>query len=315
MSYNIRSGNGDLDGTAAAIRASAPDVVALQEVDVHWAERSNFVDEASVLGARLGMQVRFARIYKLPGASAAQLPREFGVALLSRYPIVRFRDDTLTRLSTQESNPVPAPMPGLLEATIDVHGTPVRVFNTHLDYRSDPGVRRRQVAEMLAYIGAPSAPTLVFGDMNAPPDAPELQPLLHRLRDAWAAVSDSAGFTYPAEAPSKRIDYVLVSPHFQVRDASVPATQASDHRPVVVDLVLGRAHAGVRPGLGRSYRYGRGLSSSRRADVDVAAASLLAVFAMNCGCRSGLASTNARRTPSASRSVAYTGVPGCCRHD
>jgi endonuclease/exonuclease/phosphatase family metal-dependent hydrolase len=237
MSYNIRSGNGDLDGTAAAIRALAPDIVALQEVDVHWAARSKFVDQASALGERLGMQVRFAPIYQLPGESTGEPMREFGVALLSRYPIVRSRNDTLTRLSTQQQNPVPAPMPGLLEATIDVQGTSVRVFNTHLDYRSDPHVRQQQVTEMLAHIGAPTVPTLVFGDMNAEPDAPELQPLLHRLRDAWLAM-DGPGFTYPADAPAKRIDYVLLSPRFRVRSASVPATRASDHRPVVVDLVL-----------------------------------------------------------------------------
>ncbi|HEX6964419.1 MAG TPA: endonuclease/exonuclease/phosphatase family protein [Gemmatimonadaceae bacterium] len=254
MTYNIRSGNGNLDGTAAAIRASAPDIVALQEVDVHWAERSNFVDEAAALSDKLGMQVRFARIYRFPGASDSsvnaarardagtrdsQPAREFGVALLSRFPVVHFEDDTLTRLSTQEADPVPTPMPGLLDATIDVHGTRVRVFNTHLDYRKDPRVREQQVAEMLRDIGTDSVPTLVFGDMNATPDAPELQPLLHRLRDAWATANGSTpGFTYPAESPAERIDYVLVSSHFHVRGARVPNTLASDHRPVVVDLVL-----------------------------------------------------------------------------
>jgi endonuclease/exonuclease/phosphatase family metal-dependent hydrolase len=239
MSYNIRSGNGSLDGTAAAIRASSPDAVALQEVDVHWAERSGFADQAAGLAERLGMQVRFAHIYRLPGASASQPPREFGVALLSRYPIVRWRNDTLTRLSTQVPNAVPAPMPGLLEATLDVRGTSVRVLNTHLDYRADPAVRRTQVAELVARVDASPVPTIVFGDMNAAPDAPELQPLLRRLRDAWPRDS-GAGYTYPAEAPDRRIDYVLVSPHFDVRAASVPATDASDHRPVVVDLVLHR---------------------------------------------------------------------------
>lgn len=238
MSFNIRSGNGNLDGTADAIRASAADVVALQEVDVHWAERSNFADQASVLGEQLGMQVRFARIYHLPGASATSPAREFGVALLSKFPIVRWSNDTLTRLSTQEPNPVPAPMPGLLDATIDVHGTLVRVFNTHLDYRSDPRVRQQQVSEMLARIHEASEPTIVFGDMNAKPEAPELQPLLRRLRDAWPGVGVGPGFTYPADAPSERIDYVLVSPHFRVRSASVVLTEASDHRPVVVDLKL-----------------------------------------------------------------------------
>jgi endonuclease/exonuclease/phosphatase family metal-dependent hydrolase len=153
MTYNIEAGNHDLTRIAEVIRAAAPDVVGLQEVDVHWSERSNFADQAALLGEQLGLAVRFARIYSMP-AAPAQPPREFGVALLSRFRVTSWANDTLTRLSTQEANPVPTRMPGLLEATIDVHGTVVRMFDTHLDYQSDPGVRRQQVAEMLAYIGA-----------------------------------------------------------------------------------------------------------------------------------------------------------------
>ena len=206
---------------------------------MHWSVRSNFVDQASTLADRLKMQVRFARIYEFPGADAVAPPRTYGVALLSRYPIVASRNHMLTRLSTQQEGSPPAPLPGFLEATIDVDGTRVRAFNTHLDYRPDAKVREQQVAEMLAIIGEPSTPTLLFGDLNAPPAAPELQPLLRRLRDSWPA-SAGAGLTYPATEPVKRIDYVLTSTHFRVRSAWVPVTDASDHRPVVVDLMIGR---------------------------------------------------------------------------
>ncbi|MFL5543141.1 MAG: endonuclease/exonuclease/phosphatase family protein, partial [Gemmatimonadaceae bacterium] len=112
MTYNIRFGNGDLAGTAQAIRASSPDLVALQEVDVHWGERSNFLDQASVLGEQLQMQVRFARIYQFPGTREGDPSREFGVALLSKFPVVDFTNHTITRLSTQETNPAPALLPG-----------------------------------------------------------------------------------------------------------------------------------------------------------------------------------------------------------
>ncbi|HMG00251.1 MAG TPA: endonuclease/exonuclease/phosphatase family protein [Gemmatimonadaceae bacterium] len=237
MTYNIRSGNGDLAGTVKAIRASVPDLVGLQEVDVHWAERSGFLDQATALGDQLGMQVRFARIYQFAGVPPHDAPREFGVALLSKFPILDWSNHVITRLSTQETNPVPAPLPGFLEARIDVRGTAVRVFNTHLDYRSDPQVRRQQVSDMLRYIDDASGPTLLFGDLNAPPDAPEIQPLLAKLTDAWPA-SAGPGLTDPADEPRKRIDYVLVSKDFRVRSASVPVTLASDHRPVLVDLVL-----------------------------------------------------------------------------
>jgi endonuclease/exonuclease/phosphatase family metal-dependent hydrolase len=93
---------------------------------------------------------------------------------------------------------------------------------------------------MLARIGAVDAPTLLLGDMNASPDAPELQPLFARMHDSWLPTT-GPGFTYPADTPTQRIDYVLVSPNGRVDTAFVPfVPAASDHRPVVVDLSFGR---------------------------------------------------------------------------
>jgi endonuclease/exonuclease/phosphatase family metal-dependent hydrolase len=88
---------------------------------------------------------------------------------------------------------------------------------------------------MLTHVDT-AAPTLVFGDMNAPPTAPELQPLLASLHDVLHGRPDE--LTYPADAPTARDDYILTSSHFRVRDARVPVTQASDHRPVVASLEL-----------------------------------------------------------------------------
>ncbi len=128
-------------------------------------------------------------------------------------------------------------MPGFLEVTIDVRGRRVRVFNTHLDYRGNPAVRRQQVSESLAIIGESATPVLMFGDLNAVPSAPELQPLFRRLRDGWPDTAGT-GFSYPAIKPVRRIDYVLASQHFRVIFARVPDSQASDHRPVVMDVVI-----------------------------------------------------------------------------
>jgi endonuclease/exonuclease/phosphatase family metal-dependent hydrolase len=233
---------------ANAVREQAPDVVALQEVDVHWSERSGFADQATQLAAALKMEVRFAHIYRLAPREAGQPPREFGVALLSRHRIVSWSNDSLTRLSTQDANAVPARMPGLLRATFDVNGCRLRILTTHLDYRADPSVRRQQVAEIVGYVGELADPTIVAGDLNAPPDASELAPLLRVFRDAWSAASSIGrtgdGLTYPAEVPAKRIDYVLVSPHFIVQSATVPLARASDHRPVIADVRLDRGTCG-----------------------------------------------------------------------
>lgn len=234
-SYNIQYGGKGIDQVIAAIKSLDADIIALQEVDVHWSSRSAFMNQATLLSRRLGMEIRFAPIYQLPPSGPSSPPREFGVALLTRYPIVAFTNRNLTRLSTQEANAHPIPMPGLLDVTIDVRGTRIRVLNTHLDYRSDPTVRQTQVAEIVLALSDSRLPTLLMGDLNAQPGSAELQPLFQSLRDTWTR-SAGEGFTYPSSAPVRKIDYVLASPAFRVRSSRVAATEASDHRPVIVDL-------------------------------------------------------------------------------
>lgn len=234
-SYNIQYGGKGIDQVIAAIKSFDADIIALQEVDVHWSSRSAFMDQATFLARGLGMEIRFAPIYRLSPASPSSPPREFGVALVTRYPIVAFTNRNLTRLSTQQPNAQPTPMPGLLDATIDVRGKRIRVLNTHLDYRADPSVRQTQVAEMVIALSESRLPTLLAGDLNAQPGATELQPLFQRLRDTWTS-SAGQGFTFPSSAPVRKIDYILASPAFRVRSSRVPSTDASDHRPVVVDL-------------------------------------------------------------------------------
>jgi len=184
----------------------------------------------------LGVEVRFAPIYRLPG-SAGQPAREFGVALLSKLPILSWSNDSLTRLSTQETSPTPARMPGLLRAVVNFRGTRITVLTTHLDYRSDPAIRRAQVDEIVRVLGQSSGPTILAGDLNATPEALELQPLFGRLMDAWRT-SKKPGYTYPAKAPTKRIDYVLYSDPFVQVDTRVPESATADHRPVIVSLRL-----------------------------------------------------------------------------
>ncbi|MFV0132481.1 endonuclease/exonuclease/phosphatase family protein [Streptomyces sp. HMX87] len=239
--YNIHAGAGqdgvfDLDRTAEAVRGLDADVIGLQEVDVHWGARSGFVDEARELAAELGMRVFFAPIYDLDPAAEGGQRRQYGVAILSRHPVLEAENHEITRLSTQAPDSVPAPAPGFAEVVVNVKGSHVHVYSTHLDYRSDPSVRATQVADMLQVLAADRGPKILVGDFNAEATAPELAPLWRELRDA----SPDGGGTYPAVGPVKRIDSVTVSPGVTVTGARTVATDASDHRPVVTDLNLHR---------------------------------------------------------------------------
>jgi len=252
--YNIHAGAGqdnvyDLARTAAAIRSLRADVVGLQEVDVHWGARSEWQDTATELANRLDMYVAFAPIYSLDPVTDGDPRREFGVAVLSKYPLVSFENHDITRLSTQDPNPVPAPAPGFLEAVVRAKGVLTHVYVTHLDYRGDPTVRAMQVEDTRRIMAhdPPGEPQILLGDLNADPTAPELAPLWTELEDAWAVAQvrrGEPGLTYPASTPVKRIDVVAASTGITVPLADVPdtdlATTASDHRPVVATLLLPR---------------------------------------------------------------------------
>ena len=245
MSYNIEYGHEGLAKVIEVIRDLQPDIVGLQEVDVHWSERSHFSDQAALVAKGTGMSYRFAHIYEIPNADSSKPPREFGVALLSRYPIIAFTNHDITRHSTQDTAATPAPMPGFLEAMVNVNGQIIRVFNVHLDYRREPDVRKKQVAEILSHIVGDAGMIILTGDLNATPDAPELRPLFDVLNDTWPQHTDS-GLTYSSMKPEKRIDYVLVSDFLCSLRTSVPKVHASDHYPVVVDLVYNGGCKSIR---------------------------------------------------------------------
>jgi endonuclease/exonuclease/phosphatase family metal-dependent hydrolase len=247
VSYNIHTGIGsdgrlDLARTVDMLRTFDADVIGLQEIDVHWGARSDWRDQAHDLADALDMQVFFAPIYSLDPPSAGEPRREYGLAVLTDLPVLSTENHLLTRLSTQGTDPVPEPAPGFPEMVVSVRGAIVHVYATHLDYRADPSVRAMQVQDTLEILDQDrdGAQQVLVGDFNAPPDAPELTPLWTELVDGWEVTGDGAGLTYPTVDPVKRIDYVTHSHNVETLDTDVVQTNASDHLPVVADLVVRR---------------------------------------------------------------------------
>ncbi|WP_408010005.1 endonuclease/exonuclease/phosphatase family protein [Pseudalkalibacillus sp. A8] len=250
MTYNIHAGAGsdgvyDTDQIANVIQESGAEIIGLQEVDVHWGARSNYDNIVKDLAEQLDMHYFFAPIYDFDPLSEDAPRRQFGVAVLSKYPILQATNHEITRLSTQDANPEPRPSPGFAEAIINVNGKIVPFYVTHLDYRGDPTVRMMQVDDMLNIFQEQSGDKILVGDMNATPDAQELSPLFENFTDAWSInTDDPPGYTYSALSPSKRIDYIFTSDKMIVQHSEVISTLASDHLPVIADIILTRGHNG-----------------------------------------------------------------------
>jgi endonuclease/exonuclease/phosphatase family metal-dependent hydrolase len=233
--FNIRHGVGldgalDLARIAAVVERTGAEVVGLQEVDRHWSERSNFVDQATWLAQWLDMDVAFGANLDLDPPVPGAPRRQYGTAILSTYKI---RETTNTLLP----RPLGGEQRGLLEALIKVRGIPVRVFNTHLQHDSQVE-RLAQVDRIRQVLATAQESVVLLGDLNATPDTPEIAGLTDLLVDAWVTAGVGDGFTFDAATPHARIDYVMSSGDVVARTAAVVATDAADHLPVVVDLAL-----------------------------------------------------------------------------
>lgn len=235
--FNIHHGAGpddvlDLEHAAKVIETMRADVVGLQEVDRHWGERSEFVDQARWLADRLDMRVVYGANLDLDPAEPGQQRRQYGTAILSRYPITSWSNTHLPRFEDHEQR-------GLLVANLRVRGVPVRVANTHLQH-NDNLEREAQAAKVVELLGGDATRTILTGDMNAVPGTPEIDILTSAFNDTWALVGEGDGFTYPIENPDRRIDYVFTSPDIDVHHAEVVVTDASDHLPYFADVTVKR---------------------------------------------------------------------------
>ncbi|MFO7687750.1 MAG: endonuclease/exonuclease/phosphatase family protein [Desulfobacterales bacterium] len=238
MTYNIHScvgADGEADpGKITAIIADLDvDIAALQEVDAGHPAHA-YRDQAQIIAAELGVR----HLY-FPVEQAGL--RRFGLAVLSRFPIVAF--DRL-RLP----NVYPLLNPRRRGALCSILATPagrIHLINTHLSlFRLE---RRLQLNALMAGDGVPAgaadAPLIFCGDLNSGPSSAVHKQLSRRLTDVQAtSLGGSAKATFHAKDPFFRLDHIFVSSHFtplktEVRRTAATAA-ASDHLPLVVELEL-----------------------------------------------------------------------------
>jgi len=227
MAYNIKHGRGmdgvvDLQRIAAVIRAQSPDIVALQEVDF-GCRRSGEVDQPRVLGELCGMHYVFGEIRPYDGG-------RYGMAMLSRHAIL---DATVVAVQA-DSWPRFA-----LEVGIALPGDGARLVVTgvHL-YRTE--AERLAQARVLVTRRTNDLGPLIAGDFNSERGSN----VMRQFEDGWAnPPKDEPAGTFPSPAPVKEIDFVLVpvDPRIEVlRSSVVPESIASDHRAIVLDLLVTR---------------------------------------------------------------------------
>lgn len=224
LAYNIHHGEGmdevlDLERIAALIASVQPDLVALQEVDRN-VERTQFVDQATVLGELTGLTPVFGEFMPYQGG-------HYGMAVLSRWPIVASTnhrlpdgDEPRSALAVRVRSP---------ESGRELEFVGIHLYRTAAERLA----QARALAEHLAPV---DVPVILAGDFNSEPDSE----VIAFLSETWHFIDKGADrLTFSSFAPEKEIDFVAYGPE----DAFTVESQrlldepvASDHRPLFVEF-------------------------------------------------------------------------------
>lgn len=221
LSYNIRHCEG-MDGqidyarTAAVINAASPDVVALQEVD-SCTKRSDGRYTLHELSVLTGMTPTFAPAIDFDGG-------KYGIGMLSRTVPVKVAIH---------------PLPGAEEARtmLVAEFKDYMVCSVHLSLT--PADRLKSIGIIASILSENrSKPIFVMGDFNNEQTAD----FLKLLRRNFRILNDPRQPTYPSDAPTDDIDYIISLKHSGkerlLDNGVIDERMASNHRPVWVTCEL-----------------------------------------------------------------------------
>ncbi len=207
---------------ASLIKKFDPDVVGLNEMRGKG-ERADYEAQTEMLSTLTGMPYYyFAKAIDVGGNNP------YGNAILSKIPFEKV-----------ENIPIPDPDDRagggyfetrcLLKATLK---NDVTVLVTH--FGLNPSEHVNAVKTVLNNLK--SAKCVLVGDFNVTPDNSVLAPIFERMQDSAIMLGENK-LTFPSNAPNIKIDYIFASHDFKLVSALIPKDIASDHLPIICELV------------------------------------------------------------------------------
>lgn len=233
LTYNIHHANPpskpnviDIAAIANVIIKQQPDIVALQEIDVHTNRSGKTINEAEDIARLAGMKYYFAKAIDYDGG-------EYGVAILSKFPMEKTSKNPLpTAEGTGGEHRT------LATAIINLPGNKKIVFAcTHLDAQKNDTNRLLQIQKIADILEGEKLSVIIAGDFNSTPS----KSVINILDKYFTRTCNDCAFTIPVINPTKTIDFIAYKPSdkFIVTEHKViDEKYASDHLPVLAVLKL-----------------------------------------------------------------------------
>ena len=213
LTYNVHGLKDDRAALTGLVRELEPDAVIVQEAP----RRFRWRHKCAALADDVGMVVAAGGLPSLGNLLLVSLRLRVHETWCLRYPLTPGRH-----------------LRGAAFADCSVRGARFTLSGSHL--ATDPVERPAQAARWKQELSRLDGPVIAAGDLNEGPGG-----------GAWRTVADGlitadSPATFPATLPRLRLDAIFVTPDVTVAKYDVidtdPARRASDHLPVVADLLL-----------------------------------------------------------------------------
>lgn len=260
MSYNVRlfdlynwtSGKNTRDKIFDLLREEDADVICFQEF--YRSDRNGAFNTKDTL-----LELLPKRFYHEKSSYKAKGKQHFGIATLSRYPIVSEGEIEISSVLHNYC----------IYSDIKKGEDTIRVYNVHLasirfqkeDYQfieqaeqnenkldgskriigrlSSAFISRAKQTDLIvkSIIKSPY-PVILCGDFNDTPISYCYNEFSNHLHDSFIERGNGIGSTYIGVFPSFRIDYIMHSSSFQTNEFRVLSEKLSDHRALVGEYTL-----------------------------------------------------------------------------
>lgn len=189
--------------------------------------------------------------YFYPTSSIVKGHFKFGMAIVSRYPIIDSAKFSFGQTPHSE---------GLMYVDIKTGEKVFRIFSVHMEsfrmgkwgyfdgvegkgslstlsrlkgaysYRSGQAELVRSILNQSPY------PVILCGNLGDVPNSYAYNTVKKDMKDAFIQKGAGLGATFKHLSPTLRLDYVLVDPSLEVEQFDLPKLPYSDHYPLIVDV-------------------------------------------------------------------------------
>ncbi|MGN6292475.1 MAG: endonuclease/exonuclease/phosphatase family protein [Chitinophagaceae bacterium] len=189
--------------------------------------------------------------YFFPSSSVVNGQFKFGMAIVSRYPIIDSAKFSFGYTPHSE---------GLMYADIKAGERVFRVFSVHMEsfrmgkrtyFNEGPNAgarnmlskikaaytyRSSQALKVHEIIKQSPHPVILCGNLGDVPNSYAYRTVKKGLQDAFVKKGAGFGSTFRYVSPTLRLDYVLTDPSLEIEQFDSPQLPYSDHYPLIVDI-------------------------------------------------------------------------------